>query len=52
MKRLVTQHGGTLDDETFADEVTVLATFPLDNIDGFRAALTELTNGSVETLTL
>lgn len=52
IKRLIAQHGGTLDDETFAGEVTVLATFPLDNIDGFRAALTELTNGSVEALTL
>jgi uncharacterized YigZ family protein len=52
VKRLIVQHNGTLDDETFAGEVTVLASFPLGNIEPFTAALTELTAGSVQPIIL
>jgi uncharacterized YigZ family protein len=52
VKRLIVQHNGTLDDETFAGEVTVLASFPLGDIEPFTAALTELTAGSVQPIIL
>ncbi len=52
VKRLITQHGGTLDEETFAAEVTLLASFPVDAITGFTADLTELTAGSVQPILL
>lgn len=48
LKRLIAEHGGVVDDETFAAEVTVLATFPADQVEAFAAALTELTAGQVE----
>lgn len=47
VKRLIEQHSGEIDDETFAGDVTVLASFPVDCIDGFSAELIELTNGTV-----
>ena len=52
IKRLIEQHGGTLDDENFAADVTVIATFPADVIEAFSAALTELTNGKVEAVVM
>ena len=52
VKRLIAQHGGTLDEETFAAEVTILASFPADQVDGFSAALIELTAGSVQPIVL
>lgn len=52
VKRLIAHHNGTIDDETFAGEVTVLASFALDDIPPFTAALTELTAGSVEAVIL
>jgi uncharacterized YigZ family protein len=47
VKRLIEQHSGEIDDETFAGDVTVLASFPVDNIAAFSADLIELTNGTV-----
>lgn len=52
VKRLIAQHTGVIDEETFAGEVTILASFPVDAIDGFNAALVELTNGTAEALLL
>lgn len=52
VKRLIAHHNGAIDDETFAGEVTVLASFALDDIPPFTAALTELTAGSVEAVVL
>ncbi len=52
VKRLITQHGGAVDEETFAADVTILASFPVDSVEGFSAALIELTNGTVEALLL
>lgn len=48
VKRLIAQHDGVIDEETFTGDVMVLATFPADVIEGFSTALTELTNGGVE----
>jgi len=52
VKRLIAQHGGTLDEETFAADVTILASFPVDRIAGFSADLIELTAGSVQPIVL
>lgn len=52
VKRLVAQHGGTLDEGNFEAEVTLFATFPVDKVAGFSADLTELTAGSVEPIIL
>lgn len=48
VKRLIAAHDGAVDDESFAGDITILASFPVDRIDAFAAALTELTSGSVE----
>ena len=47
LKRLIAQYDGIVGEETFAGEVTVLATFPADQTEAFAAALVELTAGSV-----
>lgn len=52
VKRLVGQHGGTLDEESFAAMVTILTSFPVDRVDAFTTDLTELTAGSVAAITL
>ena len=52
VKRLIVQHSGVIDEETFAADVTILASFPVDAIDAFRAAVIELTNGTVEPVAL
>jgi len=52
VKRLITHHGGTIDDESFAADVTILASFPVDLVGGFSADLIELTAGSVQPLVL
>ncbi len=52
IKRLIAQHEGIVDEETFAGEVTVLATFPVDDVEAFTAALIELTAGSIEPILL
>jgi uncharacterized YigZ family protein len=48
LKRLIAHYDGAIDDETFAGEVTILASFPVDQVEAFTAALTELTAGSVQ----
>jgi uncharacterized YigZ family protein len=52
VKRLINQHGGTLDEETFEGKVTILASFPVDKVAGFSADLIELTAGSVEAIVM
>jgi putative IMPACT (imprinted ancient) family translation regulator len=52
VKRLIAQFEGTVDDETFAGDITILASFPVDHVEGFSAALTELTAGSVQPVLL
>ncbi len=52
VKRLIAQHDGAIDDETFAGDITILASFPVDRVDGFSAALVELTAGSVQPVLL
>ncbi len=47
-KRLVAQYAGEIRDETFAGDVTMLATFPVSSIEGFVLALRELSAGNIE----
>ncbi len=52
VKRLIAQYDGVLDEESFAAEVTIIASFPVDCVAGFSAALIELTAGSVQPIIL
>lgn len=52
IKRLIAEHNGTIEDETFAADVTLIIKMPEDDIPAFTPALTELTNGRVEPLLL
>ena len=52
VKRLIAEYSGVIDEEDFAANVTILASFPLDQIDPFSAALVELTNGTVHPISL
>jgi uncharacterized YigZ family protein len=52
VKRLIEQHNGEIDDETFAGDVSLLVSFPVDDIPAFSADLIELTNGTVSPIPL
>lgn len=52
VRRLVDQHEGTISDEDFAADVTIVAAFPSDQVEAFSAAVIELTAGSVTPLVL
>lgn len=46
-KRLVETFGGAIDAEEFGPEVTLTATFVVDQLEGFSEALAEATSGQV-----
>jgi uncharacterized YigZ family protein len=48
IKHLVGEHDGEVDTEDFAADVTVRATFAVDRLPGFEAALAEATSGTVK----
>jgi uncharacterized YigZ family protein len=50
VKRLIEQHEGSIDEEDFAGEVTVWASFPVDCIEAFSAAVVDITHGTVHPL--
>ena len=52
VKRLIASHQGEIDDETFTAEVALIVTFPVEGIEGFTQALTDLTAGQVSPLLL
>lgn len=52
IKRLVNEHNGEVEDETFAVEVTMLAEFPTVDTEAFSAAVIDLTAGSVQPITM
>jgi uncharacterized YigZ family protein len=52
VRRLIDQHEGRINEETFGGDVTILASFPSDQVSPFSAATIELTNGSVEPVIL
>jgi uncharacterized YigZ family protein len=43
-------HRGEILDEEYAADVTVTARFPVEHLDGFQAALQEMSNGTLETI--
>ncbi len=45
-RQLVEAHAGVLLDQDFAAEVTLTAQFPVERLEGFEAALRDLSNGS------
>lgn len=47
VKRLIAEYEGAVDDETFAGEITIVASFPVDQVNAFSAKIIELTAGSV-----
>jgi uncharacterized YigZ family protein len=51
-KRLIAQYEGTIQEENFGGEVSIIALFPLPSIPNFRTAITELTAGQVELVLL
>ncbi len=52
IKRLITSHNGEIEDETFAAEVTLIASFPVDDIEMFTSALIDMTAGQVRPISL
>jgi uncharacterized YigZ family protein len=52
IKRLISQHNGILEDETFAGLVTLIARFPVDNLDAFTSDLSDATAGRVQPIIL
>lgn len=52
VKRLINKYEGTIDDEIFAGDVSIITVLPLDNVPAFRQALIELSAGQIEPLVL
>lgn len=52
IKRLINQHNGTLEEETFTGEVALIIKFPIEDIQSFSQNLMELTAGKVEPIDL
>jgi uncharacterized YigZ family protein len=52
IKRLIEQCEGSVKEETFAADVTILALFPADKVDRFSASVQELTAGSLQPVIL
>lgn len=50
--RLIEEHGGTVEDATFAGDVTVMARFPVKVLEAFSAALRDLSAGRVTPIEL
>lgn len=48
VRRLLTQHHGELLDETFAADITLTTRFTPDDLPGFQAGLSELSNGAIQ----
>jgi uncharacterized YigZ family protein len=45
---LITTQGGTLLDQDFAAEVTLTMRFPVERLEAFQAALSDLSNGALQ----
>ncbi|MDE2855019.1 MAG: YigZ family protein [Chloroflexota bacterium] len=52
VKRLITAHGGTVDDEVFDAQILIVATFAVSNLDRFAATVQERTAGAVQPVDL
>lgn len=47
VRKLIGDHQGTIEDETFAGDVTIIARFADDNLPGLTAALRDASSGSI-----
>jgi uncharacterized YigZ family protein len=52
IKYLISKHNGRIDDETFAGEITLIITFPQEDVAVFADNLRELTAGQIQALIL
>jgi uncharacterized YigZ family protein len=52
IKLLIAKHSGVIDDEQFAGDVAIIATFPTHEIIAFNAALSELSAGKLTAIPL
>ncbi len=52
IKRLISAHEGIIEDETFAEQVTVIARFPRDHVDAFSDAVMEASAGRIQPIDL
>lgn len=52
IKRLINEHGGVIEEQDFAGNVTLLARFESRHVSSFQADLTELSSGQVSVLEL
>lgn len=52
VKILIGEHNGIIEEETFAGEVTILVTFPVNDIPAFSTELRELSAGRIEPVML
>lgn len=50
IRLLIKSNHGEMLDEDFGADVTLSARFPVDTLDGFQTALSELTNGTLQAL--
>jgi uncharacterized YigZ family protein len=50
IKRLIESHHGELDEETFAEQITLIVSFREGDVPGFSQALMDLTAGRVQPL--
>ena len=47
VRLLAAEHGGIIQDETFAADITLVIQFMVERFDGFQVALNELSHGSL-----
>lgn len=52
VKLLIKEHNGDIEDEGFGIEIDIVATFPVDDLAPFTAALRELSAGQIEVISL
>jgi putative IMPACT (imprinted ancient) family translation regulator len=48
VKRLIAQYNGDIQDEIFTADVTIMATFPLMDLDSFTSELSDLSAGRIQ----
>ncbi|MBI1277923.1 MAG: YigZ family protein [Anaerolineaceae bacterium] len=48
MKLLIAEYDGTIDDETFGQDASLIITLPQANVEAFSARITDMTAGRVE----
>lgn len=52
IKRIIARHNGIIEDETFTGDVTIIARFPVDDIEAFTDELSETSAGRIQPVIL